>query len=207
MFTDNQITLLADPLDPANVKARKGPEGKTLGYVEGWHALDEANRIFGFGHWSRETVVIEPLHAPVLITDRDHPEVGKVVSCWFAKVRITVWSPDGSRSIVREGCGAARGFAGSAGESMEMAIKAAETDATKRALTTFGYSFGLALYDKERKHVAKPEARPSLPGKAAIDEGFTGPDGQQPRLTTSQRALAGARNGRMTAQLDDKVPV
>ena len=31
----------------------------------------------------------------------------------------------------------------------EMALKAAETDATKRALATFGNPFGLALYDKD----------------------------------------------------------
>lgn len=40
---------------------------------------------------------------------------------------------DGQRSIVREGCGAARGFARTAGEAIEQAIKSAETDATKRA--------------------------------------------------------------------------
>ncbi|MBL8564820.1 MAG: DUF968 domain-containing protein [Hyphomicrobiaceae bacterium] len=37
-----------------------------------------------------------------------------------------------------------------------MALKAAETDATKRALATFGNPFGLALYDKEQAGVAKP---------------------------------------------------
>ena len=34
-----------------------------------------------------------------------------------------------------------------------MALKAAETDATKRALATFGNPFGLGLYDKEQNGV------------------------------------------------------
>ena len=202
MFTDDQTKLLNDPLDPEHVKPRKGAGGKTLHYVEGWFAVDEANRIFGHGNWSRETVIMEPLHAPALIQDPDSPETGKVVSAFYAKVRITVWSEDGKRSIVREGSGAARGFARTAGEAMENAIKSAETDATKRALTTFGYSFGLALYDREQKHVGKPEHRPRLTSQAPIDEGFA----EQPRPTTSQRALAASRNGRMTADVKG-VPV
>jgi DNA repair and recombination protein RAD52 len=115
MFSDNQLKVLRDPLDPGNVKSRKGPNGKILSYVEGFQVIDEANAIFGFGNWSRETVLMEPLHDPVLITDPDSAEKGKVVSAFFAKVRITVWSEDGQRSIVREGCGAARGFARTAG--------------------------------------------------------------------------------------------
>src|SRR6185295_18588121 len=40
----------------------------------------------------------------------------------------------------------------------EMALKGAETDATKRALATFGNPFGLALYDKEHAGVTRPPA-------------------------------------------------
>ncbi len=39
------------------------------------------------------------------------------------------------------------------GEAHEAALKEAETDAMKRALTTFGNLFGLALYDKEQAGV------------------------------------------------------
>ena len=41
----------------------------------------------------------------------------------------------------------------------ESAIKEAETDATKRALMTFGNQFGLALYDKEQREVADKAPR------------------------------------------------
>ena len=40
-----------------------------------------------------------------------------------------------------------------------MALKAAETDATKRALATFGNPFGLGLYDKEQNGVTAKKAR------------------------------------------------
>ncbi len=55
--------------------------------------------------------------------------------------------------INREGHGSGHGWAMLPGEAHESAIKEAETDATKRALATFGNPFGLALYDKERKGV------------------------------------------------------
>jgi DNA repair and recombination protein RAD52 len=207
MFSDNQLKVLRDPLDPANVKSRKGPNGKTLSYVEGFQVIDEANAIFGFGNWSRETVMMEPLHDPVLITDPDSTEKGKVVSAFFAKVRVTVWSEDGGRSIVREGCGAARGFARTAGEAIEQAIKSAETDATKRALVTFGNAFGLALYDREQRHVGKPEARRQLAAtEQPLDTGFDASPPAQPRASISQRALGAHRNGKIAANVRD-VPV
>ncbi len=30
--------------------------GRELSYIEGWFAISEANRIFGFDAWSRETI-------------------------------------------------------------------------------------------------------------------------------------------------------
>ena len=59
-------------------------------------------------------------------------------------MRITVRA--GDERIVREGCGAGESNASSPGQAHEFAAKAAETDATKRALSTFGNSFGLSLY-------------------------------------------------------------
>ena len=40
-----------------------------------------------------------------------------------------------------------------------MGLKAAETDATKRALATFGNPFGLALYDKDQSQVTRRSKR------------------------------------------------
>ena len=57
--------------------------------------------------------------------------------------------------IVREGSGTGEGRASTPGQAHELALKGAETDATKRALATFGNSFGLALYDREQAGVRK----------------------------------------------------
>jgi hypothetical protein len=52
--------------------------------------------------------------------------------------------------IVREGTGFGQAQSPNRGDAHERAIKAAETDATKRALVTFGGRFGLLLHDRER---------------------------------------------------------
>ena len=46
-FSDTQARQLKAKLDSQNVKTRKA-NGATLHYIEGWHAIAEANRIFGF---------------------------------------------------------------------------------------------------------------------------------------------------------------
>jgi Rad52/22 family double-strand break repair protein len=52
--------------------------------------------------------------------------------------------------ILREGHGSGEGRGTSPGEVHDIALKAAETDATKRALATFGKPFGLELYRKDK---------------------------------------------------------
>jgi DNA recombination protein Rad52 len=195
MFTKEQEQALAAPLDGNFVKTRPGAGKQALSYIEGWRVIEQANRIFGAGNWSRETVQIEPLHEPKLITDAEAPERGKVVAAYFARVRVTVHSKDGARSCVREASGAARAFAKTAGEALENAAKASETDAMKRALATFGNALGLALYDPQQANVTPAGNGRREP--AAIDTGFA-----PRRPTTSQRAL-GARN----SKLADDIPV
>ncbi len=53
---DWQITLLQENINRKNVKTRKGHGSSELAYVESWHVIKEANRIFGFDGWSSETI-------------------------------------------------------------------------------------------------------------------------------------------------------
>jgi hypothetical protein len=69
---------------------------------------------------------------------------GRFLAVYIARVRITVQAKDAI--IVREGHGTGEGRGASAGDAHDTAFKAAETDATKRALATFGKPFGLELY-------------------------------------------------------------
>lgn len=148
MFSEAQMQALQDPLDRKHVRQRE-QSGRKLSYVEGWHVIAEANRIFGFDGWSSETVETK------CVAERER-EIGQGKAPGFgvtyvAKVRVTLRS-DGE-TIIREGCGTGHGIDRDLGQAHESAIKEAETDARKRALMTFGNQFGLALYDKEQTNV------------------------------------------------------
>lgn len=145
MFTEDQEKLLAAPLKPGVIKQRDGfGGGGKLSYIETHHAIREANRIFGFGNWSRITQEMVMLGEPI------KNEKGKWTVAYRAKVKITVGM------IERDGCGFGNSTGNNQFDIHELAIKEAESDATKRALATFGDQFGLALYDKQQAHVEKP---------------------------------------------------
>ena len=146
-FTDTQVRLLKAKLDPQHIKTRNS-NGRTLSYVEGWHAIAEANRIFGYEAWDRRTVSASSVWTEA--------KGGNYCAVYTAKVRITVRA--GEIKVVREGSGTCEAIAFTAGQAHELALKGAETDATKRALATFGNPFGLALYDREQTGVRKPRA-------------------------------------------------
>lgn len=155
-FTPEQTAVLTAPLDKAKVATRE-QGGKTLSYIEAWHAIAEANRIFGFGCWDRETVELRQLGEPRVTQDKygkDQMRVG-----YSARVRITVRA--GDTVIVREGCGFGSGIDKDTDQAHESALKEAESDAMKRALMTFGNPFGLALYDKTQANVAVAPKEPS----------------------------------------------
>lgn len=151
-FTGAQLDALRGPLSAENVKTRQQGSGR-VSYVEGWHAIAEANRIFGFGAWDRETIecrcVSERQAKMGQNKDRDGWRVAYV-----GRVRVTVRA--GNTVIVREGTGYGSGIDADVGEAHESAVKECETDAMKRALMTFGNPFGLALYDKEQTEVIDP---------------------------------------------------
>lgn len=149
MFTPEQTADLGAPLSRANVKTRK-QAGRQLSYLEGWVAIVEANRIFGFGEWDRETVEIRCVSEREReIGDNKLPGWGVTYIC---RVRVTVRMADGS-IVVREGCGSGHGIDRDLGQAHESAIKEGETDSMKRCLMTFGNPFGLALYDKDQANV------------------------------------------------------
>ena len=117
--------------------------------------IAEANRIFGFDGWQRQTLQLRCIHqAERLIGARGNgrePKPGWGVTS-TARVRIPVGTP-GNPAAIREGCGAGHGIDTDPGQAHESALKEAETDAMKRALMTFGNPFGLALYDKQQREV------------------------------------------------------
>lgn len=153
-FSPDQISMLEAKLDKGVVKSRE-QGGRKVSYIEGWQTVAEANRIFGFDAWNRETVDIR------CVAEHDR-KIGKEPNTrnghgvsYVARVRVTV------NGIIREGVGAGHGIDVDLGLAHESAIKEAETDAMKRALMTFGNPFGLALYDKTMANVGEVDEGPT----------------------------------------------
>ena len=177
-FSTRQIALLSAPLDRANVRQREQGRSR-VSYLEGWQVIAEANRIFGFDGWERSTLITR------CVAEHERPVGRDRKSGWgityIARVRITITA--GNRTLIREGSGAGHGIDMDQGLAHESALKEAETDATKRALMTFGNPFGLALYDKQQRQVSgatppaenKPaqiqpaQAQPAQPKPATTD--------------------------------------
>lgn len=145
-FSPEQITALGAKLDKSAVKERE-QSGQKLSYIEGWHAIAEANRIFGFDGWNRETLDIRCVSEGGRKIGRAPNQRDGFGVSYIARVRITI------ADLVREGVGSGHGIDTDLGLAHESAIKEAETDAMKRALMTFGNPFGLALYDKTQANV------------------------------------------------------
>jgi DNA recombination protein Rad52 len=160
-FSAKQVQALRRSPDHRHIRSRTA-NGRELSYIEGWYAISQANRIFGFDGWNRETVESRCVLA--------RENRGNFLAIYTAKVRITV-EADGTK-IIREGHGSGEGRANSPGEVHDIALKSAETDATKRALATFGKPFGLELYRKDNLRFSDASSlSPPLP-----------PSGQQPRF-------------------------
>ena len=143
-FNSKQLQELQEPLSSQAVRTRN-QSGRNLSYIEGWYAISEANRIFGFDSWDQEIVELKCVSERERKIGRDQ-KPGWGIS-YVASIRITV------NGIKREGVGAGHGIDVDPGQAHESAIKEAATDAMKRALMTFGNQFGLALYDKEQRNV------------------------------------------------------
>jgi Rad52/22 family double-strand break repair protein len=138
-FSAKQVQALRRHPSHHYIRTREA-HGRELAYLEGWYAISEANRIFGFDGWNRETVESKCVLA--------RESRGTFLAVYIARVRVTVHA-DGT-TVIREGHGSGEGHGSSPGEVHDIALKAAETDATKRALATFGKPFGLELYRSDR---------------------------------------------------------
>ena len=135
--------ILSEKLDPKHVVKPSGSFGPKGDYIQGWHAIAEANRAFGFLGWSY-TIKTMTQDSLTEVTGPKGPQWQAAYTCI---VTVTVGD------VVREDVGFGSGFAKQIGDAVEGATKEAVTDALKRALRTFGNIFGLALYDKTRENV------------------------------------------------------
>ena len=116
-FSAEQLRQLKAPVARGDVRERQ-VEGKTLHYLEGWKIVSEANRIFGFESWDRETVSSECVWR-TQVEDR-------YAAAYLTRVRVRVRA--GEQTIVREGLGSGEAIAMTPGQAHERASKALAGD-------------------------------------------------------------------------------
>lgn len=136
---------LSGKLDPKHVRKPNGKFGPKGDYIEGWHAIAEANRIFGHGGWSYTIDLTKEALQEVEKNGKTQWQAAYTCVC-----TVTV------QGTTRQDVGFGSGFAAQIGDAIEGATKEAATDALKRCLRTYGNPFGLALYDKDRENVGIP---------------------------------------------------
>lgn len=137
-FSEKTLAELDKKL-PHDVVKTRVQAGQKFSYIEGWYVLEHANEVFGRDGWSCEV-----LSQTVLFSGAEGDKYSHVVR---SHVRVS------AGGVTRDGVGVGVSRAKGPAEAIELAEKSAETDAQKRALRTFGLSFGLALYDKEQEGV------------------------------------------------------
>ncbi|MYC02426.1 MAG: hypothetical protein F4X58_10950 [Chloroflexi bacterium] len=148
---------LAQPLDPQLVSQRKGRGGRKFDYIEGHTAIDQANKIFGFGSWGYELVGDVTLRT-IEQTDSRTGEVTRSVA-YSALVKVSVPGAPARTDV---------GFqpvTDDSAEGHETAYKGCVTDALKRALRSFGDRFGNGLYGDppstaRHERAPEPDSRP-----------------------------------------------
>ena len=199
LLSPEQAAALTAPLNRANVQTRS-QAGRSFNYLEGWVAIREANRIFGFDGWQRETIELR------CVSESQRPIGREQKSGWgvtyIAKVRIRLGSQaSGVPSLIREGSGAGHGIDMDLGLAHESALKEAETDAMKRALMTFGNPFGLALYDKQQRQVTSSVREERSPQAQGVSRqgGQAQPVGETRAIRPQVQALAPAQSAAATS--------
>jgi recombination DNA repair RAD52 pathway protein len=97
-FSAKQVRALRRQPDHRHIRTREA-NGRELTYLEGWYAISEANRIFGFDGWSRETIESRCVLA--------RENRGTFLAVYLARVRVTVQA--NGATVIREGHGTGEG--------------------------------------------------------------------------------------------------
>ena len=197
-FSPEQLAALAAPLDRAKVRQREQGRSR-VSYLEGWQVIAEANRIFGFDGWQRQTIAVRCVAQAERPIGREQKPGWGVT--YTARVRVTVIA-GGLTPLVREGSGAGHGIDVDLGQAHESALKEAETDAMKRALMTFGNPFGLALYDKQQRQVSTAGGQ----GGGALQPAGQRPPASRPAPGGPAPITAASVQGRTQATASTPLP-
>lgn len=145
MISPETSAKLAQPLSADAVRTRE-QAGQRLSYVDGHHVVSRANEVFGHDGWGYTVRDVREVYRGERPGKDSTPNL---VIVYEALVRVE------ALGVAREdvGIGQCDASPRALAQGIEKGRKEAVTDALKRALRTFGPSFGLALYDKEQRDV------------------------------------------------------
>lgn len=164
-ITEHQRRQLSEDL-PRDVVRTRDQAGQRLSYVDGWYAVTRANDVFGPDGWSYAVREVREVYRG---TKPGKGNDENTVIVYEALVAVT------ALGITREdvGIGQCDASIRALAQGIEKARKESVTDGLKRALRTFGPSFGLALYDKDQRDVgisrAAMDLRADLEHAADVD--------------------------------------
>lgn len=144
MFDQSQTKALTQELENTRIKSRSKGDIEFF-YIEGFDAIDTANRIFGYGNWSYNVSTLEQV-------SQESNQNQNIVICYKAIVVVKISDAKHEHRISREDVGFGTGIAKGLADAHESAAKEAVTDALKRSLRSFGNQFGNSLYDKSKQH-------------------------------------------------------
>lgn len=161
MSNETLQSKLDEKIPRSAVKERDGGGGVRLSYIGAEYVTDRLNQIFGSLGWSKTTIKLDKVFEGQL----EQNGRKKHTVSYIAQVRLVV-TVDG-KGTEHTTTGHGTGFdVFNPGAAHELAVKAAETDAFKRAASNLGQSMGLALYDKEQKNIEEDDQ--SQPIKEAL---------------------------------------
>lgn len=186
-FSEETLSELRKPLDKRLVSERKAGHGKVK-YLEGHVAIDQADRIFGYGNWGYEPLSVEQvvLYDPLsgeavgieykalvkLVVRGCEPitDIGsQPVATWNVEDHIMAKrTSDAERrhGIVDEDAPFTwlekKQARSAIMEAHEAAKKGAVTDAMKRCLRVYGAQFGNELYGDGTKTRLRPATAEQL---------------------------------------------
>jgi hypothetical protein len=150
-FSAKQLQALRRNPTSCHIRTRE-VNGRELSYLEGWYVISEANRIFGFDGWSRET-----LESRCVLARENR---GTFLAVYLARVRVTVQA-DGA-TIIREGHGTGEGRVDLARRGPRYRAQGRGNRRHQTRARKFGKPFGLELYRHSKTTMAEKTAPATL---------------------------------------------
>jgi DNA recombination protein Rad52 len=190
---------------PSNAVKTREQGGQKLSYIDGHFAVTRANEVFGHDGWSCAVRSICEVYRGV----RPGRDGENIVMVYEAHVAVT------ALGITREdvGIGQCDASIKALAQGIEKGRKEAVTDGLKRALRTFGASFGLALYDKTQADVGASfecqelvDALDAATDAAALDAAREKVRGLWASLPDDERAELGAAKVRAEKRIAKLAP-